>query len=104
MFRIAHGSRRERTGRDTEDCQILPQLLLLVSLHTLSYYREKKNEDFSQGLNFTEDDKVAVMNQKPAGKPQTRFPCTLVAALMQLLLEPNLPPGPIHYSATAGKN
>lgn len=46
---------------------------------------------FSQGLNFTEDDEVAVTNQKPAGKLQTWLLCTLAAALTQLLLEPNLP-------------
>lgn len=104
MLRIAHGSTRERTASITEACQILPQLLQLFSVHTSSYYCEKiKNQIFSHRLNFTEDDEVPVMNQKPAGKPQTCFPCTSVAALTQLLLETNLPPGPILCSATAGK-
>lgn len=62
MLHIAHGSRRERTASDSEDCQILPRLLQLFSLHSLSYYREKRIKIFSQGLNFTEDDEVAVMN------------------------------------------
>lgn len=54
-------------------------------------------------MNFTEDDEVAVMKQKPSGKPETWFLCTFVAALMLLLLQPNLPPGPIPYPARAGK-
>lgn len=72
--------------------------MVISSPHLVFLPWEKK-----LGLNFTEDEEIAVKNQKPAAKSQPWFLCTPVAALIPGFSEPHLPLHPTPHPATIGE-